>query len=136
MPRDSRSHVLRARAGSCYSFAVPMLHRVVLGVPVLAPVLAPLGRVLALAFLLVPVLVGCGRKATHEDCQVVVDKNVELQLKALGVTDPATVSKRRDMMRADMKDDIDKCVGKRVTDGMMACVRNAETADKIDKCLR
>ena len=109
-----------------------MLHRVVLR----PPVLAPLGRALTLAFLLAPVLVGCGRKATHEDCEVVVDKNVELQLKALGVTDPAIVTKRRDEMRAAMRDDIDKCVGKRVTDGMMACVRNAETADKIDKCLR
>lgn len=117
---------------SCYAFAVPMLHRVVLR----PPVLAPLGRALTLAFLLAPVLVGCGRKATHEDCEVVVDKNVELQLKALGVTDPAIVTKRRDEMRAAMRDDIDKCVGKRVTDGMMACVRNAETADKIDKCLR
>jgi hypothetical protein len=39
-------------------------------------------------------------------------------------------------MRASMKDDIDKCVGKRVTDGMMACVKTAETAETIDKCLR
>jgi hypothetical protein len=81
-------------------------------------------------------LVGCGRKATRDDCEVVVDKNVELQLKALGVTDPAIVTKRREEMRAAMRDDIDKCVGKRVTDGMMVCVKNAETADKIDKCLR
>jgi hypothetical protein len=81
-------------------------------------------------------LAGCGRKATREDCEAVVDKNVELQLKALGVTDPAVVTKRREEMRGSMKDDIDKCVGKRVTDGMIACVKNAETADKIDKCLR
>lgn len=81
-------------------------------------------------------LAGCGRKATREDCEAVVDKNVELQLKALGVTDAAVVAKRREEMRSSMKDDIDKCVGKRVTDGMMACVKNAETADKIDKCLR
>lgn len=90
----------------------------------------------ACGLVLAPMLVGCGRKATHEDCEVVVDKNVELQLKQLGVTDPAIVVKRRDEMRAAMKDDIDKCVGKRVTDGMMTCVKNAETADKIDKCLR
>ena len=81
-------------------------------------------------------LVACGRKATRDDCEVVVDRNVELQLKALGVTDPSTVAKRREEMRASMKEDIDKCVGKRVTDGNMACVKNAETAEKIDKCLR
>lgn len=81
-------------------------------------------------------LAGCGRKATREDCEAVVDKNVELQLKALGVVDPATVNKRRDEMRASMKDDIDKCVGKRVTDGMISCVKSAESTEKIDKCLR
>ena len=81
-------------------------------------------------------LVACGRKATREDCDLVVDRNVELQLKALGVSDPAVVSKRRDEMKASMKDDIDKCVGKRVTDGMMSCVKSADTPEKIDKCLR
>ena len=110
---------------SCYAFRVEMLRRVVRLILIPLPPI-----VLSLA------LVGCGRKATREDCETVVDKNVELQLKALGVTDPAIVAKRRDEMRASMRDDIDKCVGKRVTDSMMACVKNAETADKIDKCLR
>jgi hypothetical protein len=94
----------------------------------------PLTALAGLVLLLV--LAGCGRKATREDCEAVVDRNVELQLKALGVTDGATIGKRRDEMRASMREDIDKCVGKRVTDGMMACVKLAETAEKIDKCLR
>jgi hypothetical protein len=79
---------------------------------------------------------GCGRKATREDCDAVVDKNVELQLKALGVVDPSVVGKRRDEMRAAMREDIDKCIGKRVTDSMMSCVKGADSTDKIDKCLR
>ncbi len=89
-----------------------------------------------LVALLASAVSGCGRKATREDCEAVVDKNVELQLKALGVTDSAVVGKRRDEMRGSMRDDIDKCVGKRVTDAMMSCVKTAETAEKIDKCLR
>ncbi len=93
---------------------------------------------LAFLFLLVlsPALVACGRKATREDCETVVDRNVELQLKALGVTDPVVVAKRRVEMRASMEKDIQECVGKRVTDGMMACVKTADTAEQIDKCLR
>jgi hypothetical protein len=105
-----------------------MLRRVVLSPPFLT-------RLACVAFFAL-FLPGCGRKATREDCEIVVDRNVELQLKALGVTDSAVVGKRRDEMRASMKEDIDKCVGKRVTDGMMACVKTAETAEKIDKCLR
>ena len=90
---------------------------------------------LALA-LLVTLLPGCGRKATREDCELVVDRNVELQLKALGVLDPVVVAKRRTEMRASMEKDIEECVGKRVTDSMMTCVKQAESAEKIDKCLR
>jgi hypothetical protein len=108
---------------SCYAFGAPMLRRVV---PSQVSRLRPLLPLFSLG----------GRKATRQDCEVVVDKNVELQLKALGVTDPDVVGKRREEMRAAMREDIDKCVGKRVTDSMMACVKKAETAEKIDKCLR
>ena len=81
-------------------------------------------------------LVGCGRKATRADCELVVDRNIEVKLKADGVTDPATIQKRKEELKPALKDDIDKCVGKRVTNGMMACVKKAETAEQIDKCLR
>ncbi|HVH46940.1 MAG TPA: hypothetical protein VM925_31570 [Labilithrix sp.] len=79
---------------------------------------------------------GCGRKATRADCEALVDKNVEVKLKADGVTDPPLVQKRKDELRASLRDDIDRCVGKRVTDGMLSCVKGAETAEQIDKCLR
>jgi hypothetical protein len=78
----------------------------------------------------------CGRRATLADCEMVVDRNIEVKLRADGVTDPDTIAKRKDELRASLKEDIDKCVGKRVTESMMACVRTAETAEQIDKCLR
>lgn len=82
------------------------------------------------------VLAGCGRKATRQDCELVVEKNVEVKLRSEGVTDPALVQKRKDELKASLKDDIDRCVGKRVSDGMLRCVSAAETAEQIDKCLR
>lgn len=81
-------------------------------------------------------IAGCGRKATRADCEAVVDKNVEVKLRADGVTDPPLVEKRKEELRASLKEDIDKCVGKRVTDAMLTCVKGAETAEQIDKCLR
>jgi hypothetical protein len=111
--------------------------RVVLRVPQEMRCKVSLVHVLPIALVaLVLALAGCGRKATREDCDIVVDRNVELQLKALGITDPAIIAKRREEMRGSMKEDIDKCVGKRVTDGMMACVKAADTPEKIDKCGR
>lgn len=79
---------------------------------------------------------GCGRKATRADCEAVVDRNVEVKLKAEGINDQAVVEKRKEELRTSLREDIDKCVGKRVTDGMLACVKGAETAEQIDKCLR
>jgi hypothetical protein len=81
-------------------------------------------------------LVGCGRKATREDCELVVDKNVEVKLKTDGLQDKDLIQKRKDELRASLKDDIDRCIGKRVTEGMLACVKGAATPEQIDKCLR
>ncbi len=89
-----------------------------------------------LAVLAVVALSGCGRRATRADCEAIVDKNVEVKLKADGITDTTLVLKRKDELRAMLKDDLDKCVGKRITDSMLACVAAAQTAENIDKCLR
>lgn len=79
---------------------------------------------------------GCGRAATRQDCETIVDRNVEVKLKSFGVTDETAIAKRRDEMRGAMKDDIDKCVGKRISDSMMTCVRAAQNESEIDKCIR
>jgi hypothetical protein len=94
-----------------------------------------MGRVV-FGFALLFLAFGCGRKATREDCEAIVDQNVQVQLNALGVRDDGVVEQRQEELRASMKADIESCIGKRVTDGMMTCVKSAETAEQIDKCLR
>lgn len=94
------------------------------------------GLALTLAVLAPLVLAGCGRKATREDCATWVDRNIELQLKAQGVTDPGVVGRKRAELVASMEKDIEECVGKRVTDSMMSCINTAQTSEQLDKCLR
>jgi hypothetical protein len=79
---------------------------------------------------------GCGRKATAEDCALLLDRNVEVALRSMNVTDPAAVQKKKDEIRGEMKGDMKDCVGKRITDGMLACVRKADTPSAIDSCMR
>jgi hypothetical protein len=79
---------------------------------------------------------GCGRKATPEDCALIVDRYVEIELKTLKITDPVVVEKRKTEMRTDLRDDLKSCPGKRITDSMLTCVRQAETNDQLDKCTR
>lgn len=78
----------------------------------------------------------CGRKATEEDCDLIVDRYVEVELQALKVTDPKVVELRKVEMRRDLKDDLKACPGKRITDSMLACVRQAASNAELDKCTR
>jgi hypothetical protein len=79
---------------------------------------------------------GCGRRATTADCDLIFNRYVEVQLRAVHITDPVEVTKREQAMRAEMKDDLLQCPGKRITDSMLRCVQNAQTNDEIDKCTR
>jgi hypothetical protein len=79
---------------------------------------------------------GCGRKATTEDCDFIVDRYVEVELRALSVTDPKVIEERKLEMRKDLKDELKACPGKRVTDTMLACVRKAESNAELDQCTR
>lgn len=81
-------------------------------------------------------LLGCGRKATLEDCQMVVDRNVEVEMKRQKVTDSAQIDKRKTEIRKELEPLVKECVGKRVTDSMMKCVKNADTSAAIDECMR
>jgi hypothetical protein len=91
-------------------------------------------RALAAAILLT--LAACGRPATREDCELIIDKNVELEMKQMKIDDPVAIDKRKAEIRSTMEGQLKGCVGKRVTDGMMKCVHNAKTTDEIDGCMR
>jgi len=81
-------------------------------------------------------MAGCGRKATPEDCGVIVDRYVEIELRTLKVTDPSVIEQRKSEMRRELKDDLRTCPGKRITDSMLTCVRLAETNEELDRCTR
>lgn len=82
-------------------------------------------------------LAACGRHATQQDCQLIVDKSVELEMKESGTTDAAAISKRESDVRAALEDRIRAC-GRdlRVTGKTMTCVRAAQTSKEISDCLR
>src|SRR5688572_29487456 len=89
-----------------------------------------------LASLLLPVATGCGRPATEADCQLIIDRNVEVQMKAMKLEDRDLITKKQQELRTSMKEELKDCVGRRVTDAMMRCVKEAATAEDITKCIR
>lgn len=82
-------------------------------------------------------LAGCHR-ATEQDCEKILDKIVELELKDQGIVDDRTVGSRKADARAKKHDDLMKnCVGKRLPQSALACIDQAKTADEItEQCLR
>jgi hypothetical protein len=82
-------------------------------------------------------MAGCGRRATTADCELIVDRSVELQMQAQSETDPAVIAARKTEVRAELDDEIKSCEReRRVTDKTMACVRSAKTTQELDACLR
>jgi hypothetical protein len=91
---------------------------------------------LAAAALLAALLSACGRHATELDCQLIVDKSVELQLRETNQTSAEAIEKREEQVRAELQDEIKSCEGRRVTEKTLACVHAASTTLELDKCLR
>jgi formiminotetrahydrofolate cyclodeaminase len=86
---------------------------------------------------LVALCSACGRRATHADCQLIVDRSVEIQRKEQSESDPKAIVKRKAEIRAELDDKINSCErDRRVTDKMMACVQSASTTSDLQTCLR
>jgi hypothetical protein len=79
---------------------------------------------------------GCGRRATELDCQLIVNKSVELQLREDSQTSAEAIEKREEQVRAELQDEIKSCEGRRVTEKTLTCVQAASTTQELDKCLR
>jgi hypothetical protein len=81
-------------------------------------------------------LAACGRKATAADCQLILDRSVELQMRELDKSDPEATAKRQAVLRQELEGEMKDCVGRRITDPMMACVRSATTTTELERCVR
>lgn len=75
-------------------------------------------------------LVACGRPATQQECEEIVVRVTELELKARGIagSDGQEVQETKEALR---KSTLHDCVGKRISDKAMACVRSAKTAQQL-----
>jgi hypothetical protein len=82
-------------------------------------------------------LIGCGRPATVQDCEQIVARVTELELKQASITDPAVVQEQVVNTKAAFQDQaMAQCVGKRVTSSFMECIAHASTAEQLLKeCL-
>ncbi len=83
------------------------------------------------------VVAGCGHRATEKDCEEIVERVATLELRRAKVG-PDTFASELKIAKDSFKKDVgQRCVGRRITDAAMRCVRSAKTAQEIeDVCFR
>jgi hypothetical protein len=84
-------------------------------------------------------LVGCGHPASDKECQEIVERIATLELeKTNGTTDAKSLGAQVDeTKKALAMNTLKDCVGKRITDKAMQCVRTASSSQQIiDDCFR
>jgi hypothetical protein len=100
------------------------------------------GRRLArgLGFVLLGALaLGCGHPASAKECEEIADRVTQLELKSsIAGRDPDTAKEQLERTRSWVKESqLKSCVGRRITDAAMQCVRAAKQAQEItDRCFR
>jgi len=84
-------------------------------------------------------VVGCGHPASDKECQEIVERIATLELeKTAGTADAAAVGTQVDeTKKALLPNTLKDCVGKRITERAMQCVRGAKTSAQIvDDCFK
>ena len=96
-------------------------------------------RVPALTLALVALVIalpGCGHPATRAECDELFAKTAEIELRTQKVTDPKVIAERTAAAKnAEGEAFAKTCLGKRITERALACVRRATSAEQIDRCL-
>lgn len=92
----------------------------------------------SLALFLGVLSVGCGHPATEDECKTIFDKSVEVEMRELAKADDTLIAKKKEALRAapEYESELKSCIGKRVTDNSMNCVRKASTAAELIDCSR
>ncbi len=79
---------------------------------------------------------GCGRHATQADCELILDRMVVVKLKQKNITDADSIAKMQTVLRKDAEADFPGCLGRRISDSAMECIKKADSQEAIVKCLR
>ena len=82
---------------------------------------------------------GCGHPATNQECQEIVERIATLELQTAGTfSDQKAVGAQVDeTKKALASNTLKDCVGKRITERAMQCVRSAKSSQQIvDDCFK
>ena len=81
-------------------------------------------------------LVSCGHPASVAECELIVERIVELELQARNRGSPEVVQAEVEKTKAAVREaTMARCVGRRITDAALQCVRDAQSSSEVvDDC--
>jgi hypothetical protein len=97
-----------------------------------ARVRAPNACRLLLCWVAVGLTLGCGRPATVSDCERIISRVAELELKEVEVSDQAVVKSQIEGTQAAFRERMmSDCVGRRLRQSSLDCVNRASSANQV-----
>ena len=111
---------------------------------IVSPAMRPPSRptrsqlLLAASFATALALTGCGHPATQAECEELFTKSADIELRAQpNNTDAQKIAEQIKAARASERgaEFMNRCVGRRITERALTCVRQATTAEQMDRCL-
>jgi hypothetical protein len=88
-----------------------------------------------LAGIALAALSGCGHPATHAECEEILRRAAEVELLQQKTPPDKIAARVEEAAQARGSELTAKCVGKRITNDAMACMRKAQTPDQLEGCL-
>lgn len=77
-------------------------------------------------------LTGCGHPASVEECEIIVERIARLELEKREPNNPGRVQEEIEATKEELRNSTMKnCVGKRITNAAMTCVKQAKTSQEI-----
>jgi hypothetical protein len=91
---------------------------------------------IVLPWLILGLTVACGKPATAEDCEHIMSRITELEMKAANVADPVAIQAQVERTKQMFQHAAEgECVGRRLSKATRECVDRAQTARQIvDEC--
>lgn len=75
---------------------------------------------------------GCGHPATEAECEEIVERVARLELEKKNPGNPEAVKDEIEATKKSVRESMLKeCVGRRITDDAMRCVRKAKTSKEV-----
>ncbi len=75
----------------------------------------------------------CGHPASVPECEEIVERIVRLEMQGADAGTAAVADEVRATKKELRSDMMKRCVGRRITDGAMRCVRSATSSQQIEE---